>query len=451
MRISVRNMALLLGLTMAFTACEKREPDFFDGGANGAYFDYGYATDFDRILNFSDYIVGHPDTVDLPLKLKLLGYLKEESRTLAIKTKPIEGYALADVTIDEVIFSGKEYEKTINVKVCRPEKEDSIYAICIYLDGSGDLGTGINGRDEVNLYVTESYEMPVVWYSHMTTFLGGWSKEKHIFLAQHTGDNQFYANLYDEGLGMHLYDSILALNVNAVNSLLATQPQSPVVVNLPILKESDYPDYAEPYFWNQYEEYLGMYRTGKFCRFTTLLGGSNTRDVAALFASEEGQQKMEEKKDDFHKEDVLYMLNQYYEYAKQGIPLSEYKEHCWVEMRDLTYDVRIPYWWEVSNGLGTDTIVKKYFGEYGDDKYRFMLQTMLKEDEKVDEAGRFVAASILPFIKNGDSYAWDPTPLGVKQLVGEERLKECYRIIKAANDRRPASRKFDIPEVELEN
>ncbi len=450
MRISVRNTALLLGLTIAFTACEKIEPDFYDEGANGAYFDYGYATDFDRMLNFSDYIVGHPDTVSLPLKVKLLGYLKEESRTLAIKTKPIEGYALADVAIDEVIFSGNEYEKMINVKVFRPEKEDSIYAICVYLDGSGDLGTGISGKDEVNLYVTESYEMPAVWYSHMTTFLGGWNKEKHIFLAQHTGNNQFYASLYDEGLGMHLYDSILALNVDAVNSLLATQPQLPVVVNLPILKESDYPDYAEPYFWGQYEEYLGMYRAGKFCRFTTLLGGSNTRDVAALFASEEGRLKMEEKKTDYHKDDVLYMLNLYNECAKLGVPLSEYKERCWVEMDNVTeYDVCMPFWWEESNGLGTDTIVKKYFGEYGDYKYRWILQRMVEQDG----AENFVAASVFPFIKVGDTYVWDETPFGEKQLRGEERIKECYRIVKAKYDGLPSRIKERIgliPDVSLD-
>ena len=237
MRKNIPHIACLLCLAFGLAACEKIEPDFYDEGANGAYFDYGYASDFERVLNFSDHIVGHPDTVSLPLKVKLLGYLKEEARTLAIKTKPIEGYALADVTIDEVIFSGNEYEKIIDIKVCRPEKEDSTYAVCIYLDGSGDLGTGIAGKDEVNLYVTESYAKPAVWYSHMDTYLGQWTKEKHIFLAQHTGNDQFYATLYDSNLSMHLFDAILALNVSAVNALLAQEPTEPIVVDLPIMKE----------------------------------------------------------------------------------------------------------------------------------------------------------------------------------------------------------------------
>ena len=450
MRKNIPHIACLLCLAFGLAACEKIEPDFYDEGANGAYFDYGYASDFERVLNFSDHIVGHPDTVSLPLKVKLLGYLKEEARTLAIKTKPIEGYALADVTIDEVIFSGNEYEKTIDIKVCRPEKEDSTYAVCIYLDGSGDLGTGIAGKDEVNLYVTESYSMPSVWYSHMDTYLGQWTKEKHIFLAQHTGNDQFYATLYDSNLGMHLFDAILALNVSAVNALLAQEPTEPIVADLPILKESDYPDYHMPYFWTLHEGQLGMYRASKFCRFTTMLGGSNTRDIAALYASEAGQQKMQEEASDFHKDDVLYMLNEYYTYAPQGYPIAEYRNLCWVEMKsNVNYNVRIPYWWDDPNGLGTAAIVKKYFGDYEDEKYQFMLKTMMKDDG----ADMFIAASILPFMYDTatGTYTWDPTPLGTKELVGEERLKECYRLIKAANDKRPASRRYDIPEVELEN
>ena len=177
MKKNIYHIASLLCLVMAFASCEKREPDFFDEGGNGAYFDYGYATDFDRTINFSDYIVGSPDTVSIVLKVKLLGYLEEEARTLAVKTKAVEGYELADISIDQVVFANREYEKEIEVKVKRPAVEDVIYAVCIYLDGSGDIGTAINGKDEINLYVTESYGMPLVWYSHMYTYLGEWSKE----------------------------------------------------------------------------------------------------------------------------------------------------------------------------------------------------------------------------------------------------------------------------------
>ena len=102
-------------LAWTWVSCEKYEPDLFEESANGAYFDYEYAADFNKTLNFGEYIVGDPDTVSITLKVKLLGYLEGESRTLAIKTKEIEGYELADVKIDEVVFANKAYEQMIQV------------------------------------------------------------------------------------------------------------------------------------------------------------------------------------------------------------------------------------------------------------------------------------------------------------------------------------------------
>ena len=449
MKRNILHIIGALAVALTFAACERVEPDFFDKNANGAYFDYEYAADFEKVLNFSEHIVGAPDTVTVTLNVKLLGYLMDKERTLAVKTKEVEGYELADVTIDEVVFANREYEKEIAVRVKRPQVEDVTCAVCIYLDGSGDIGTGINGKNEINLFVTESYEKPAVWYSHVDTYLGTWSKEKHIFLAEHTGNNRFYSNLYDESSSMHIFDSIINLNVSAVNALLATAPVEPIEVDLPILAETDYPSYTEPYFWSEYEPYLGVFRANKFCRFTTMLGGSGTRNVAALFASEEGAAKMQEEADNFHKNDVFTMLNEYYSYAMMGYPISEYKNLFWVEIRNnVNYTVRIPFWWEDPNSLGTAAIAKKYFGEYSDDKYQFMLKTMAKEDGEEN----FIAASILPFAydsANG-TFCWDSSKLGKNGLSGEERLKECYRVIKAANDKRPASRRFDIPDVELD-
>ncbi len=449
MKKRVQYITGLLCAVFALAACENHEPDLFDKDANGAYFDYEHAADFERTLNFAEHIVGNPDTVTVKLKVKLLGYIVDEKRTLSVKTKEVEGYEPADVVIEEVTFAGKEYEKDINVKVVRPGVEDALQAICIYLDGSGDIGTGIAGKNEINLYVTETYEKPAVWYSHMETYLGEWSKEKHIFLAGHTGNNRFYENLYDNNMGMHIFDSIVSLNVSAVNALLRNEPAAPIEVDLPILMESDYPAYTIPYFWNGYEEYLGMFRAAKFCRFTTMLGGSGTKDVAALFASDAAMQKMMAEAGNFHKSDVLDMLNEYYAYAMMGYPISEYRNLCWVELRNnVNYNVRIPFWWEDPNSLGTAEIVKYYFGDYDAEKYQFMLKTMLA----ADGAENFVAASILPFAldKENGTYGWDESPFGEKQLSGQERLKECYRLIKAANDKRPPSRRYDIPEVTLD-
>ena len=448
MKKSIHYIIGLFCLSLGLASCDT-EPELFDEGANGAYFDYEYAADFEKTLNFADYIVGTPDTVSVMLDVKLLGYLMDAERTLAVKTKEVEGYDPVGVKVENVVFADKEYEKQVEIKVKRPDVEDKTYAVCIYLDGSGDIGTGISGKTEVILYVTESYAKPSVWYSHMDTYLGDWSKEKHKFLANLTNDNQFYAKLYDNVRDLHEFDSIVALNVNAVNTLLASEPTDPIAVEFPIVAENDHPDYTEPYFWSEYEEHLGIFWADKFCRFTTMLGGSNTCDIAALYATEEGVEKMKAEAANFHKLDVLEMLNRYYNYALTGTPIAEYKNLWWVEIKNnVNYSVRIPFWWNDPNGLGTAEIVKNYFGEYNDEKYQFMLKTMLKEDG----AGNFIAESIFPFVydKETGNWNWDSSLFGTKQLSGEARLKECYRVIKAANDKRPESRRYDIPDVALD-
>jgi hypothetical protein len=107
--------------------------------------------------------------------------------------------------------------------------------------------------------------------------------------------------------------------------------------------------------------------------------------------------------------------------------------------------MRIPYWWEDPDNLGTAKIVKKYFGEYDAEKYQFMLKQVMKKDG----AENFVAASIFPFVydKENGTYVWDDSELGKNKLAGEQRLKECYKIVKAANDRLS---KYDIPSLPTE-
>ncbi|MBQ5617411.1 MAG: hypothetical protein IIU90_06650, partial [Bacteroidaceae bacterium] len=146
---------------------------------------------------------------------------------------------------------------------------------------------------------------------------------------------------------------------------------------------------------------------------------------------------------------VLRMLNEYYTYPKLGYTIDQYKEHLWVKVyKNIDYInkgiyLRIPYWWEDPDNLGTAEVVKRYFGEYDDKKYQFMLKTIIDLDGGADN---FNPASILPFTFDAEnnSYGWDET------VGGEERLKECYRAIKKANDSKPEFLRVDIPDVKLD-
>ena len=123
------------------------------------------------------------------------------------------------------------------------------------------------------------------------------------------------------------------------------------------------------------------------------------------------------------------MLDAYYKFPKQGYTIDQYKELIWVKMdRNIEYVgndvyVRIPYWWEDPDNLGTGEIIKKCFGEYNDAKYQFMIKTMIEEAEKNGVENDFVVASMLPFTIDGNSWGWDET------VGGLATLKECHKII----------------------
>lgn len=431
----------LFALALIFNACDKIEPEFFDGDYNGAYFDYQNASEYETTINFGEYVVGNPQTIPFTLNVKLLGYLKDEQRTLSIKTRAVEDYELAKVTIPEVVFENKEYQKEIEIIVERPEVENTTYAINIYLDGEGDLGTGITGKNEYTIYVKEVHEMPSLWDTNVQGYLGSWDREKHAFLANLMNNNYFYNDFKaSEGNGLN-WKYIEDLNVSAVNTLLTEESQEPIAISIPIIDNFSYnAGYNKPYFWDNYKEYLGFYSSYRLYDFTRSVNSANTQNIVQAY--ENAEEKMKEKRPTYHKEDFLAMLNAYYEYAKLGYNIEQYKDLMWVETEEETPYIangksylRIPYWWEDPDNLGTGEIINKLFGEYNDEKYQFIIKTILKKEGSEN----FVVATILPFIITENGYGWD------EKLNGKERLKECYKFI---TEKKANVKKYKIPVVD---
>ena len=448
MKTNNKYILALLSIVLTFSACKENIPDFFDEDYNGAYFNYENSGDFKYELNFSNHIYGRPDAVAVPVKVKLLGYLSNDKRSVAIKTKAVEDYEMPEITIPEVFFSDKEYEKEIEVMVKRPEKEGEEYAICLYLDGSGDLGGGIKGKDEFIIYVTEKYEKPELWEGYFieTYILGEYKPEKHIYLADLTQDDDFLRKLYSEiTADRKIIDEKAALGLNSAvfNAMFAEA--EPVALSFPIITEKTYnPSYEEPYFWNKYSRHECNFTIDRFLEIHAGAMGLNTTNIEALYA--ENKASMENLKKKFHIEDVYEILENYNSYAAEGVPVSEYKERSWMEMT-LSFindykNVVKPYWWEDPDNLGTKEVIEHYFGEYNQDKYGYMLQWI-----KLQFKSEFVPAMIFPFIRNIDtnSYSWD------LEAGGEEFMQECYRIIKAKYDKSPTNirNKFSLPELDI--
>lgn len=272
----------LLALAFTFSACEKNDAMLFDDSANGAYFDYT-SGNFKTEMNFAHHVVGNPQEVAHTVRVRLLGYLKEGARSLAIKTKPVEGYEEreAEVVIPEVYFSNNEYLKDIDIMVKRPPVEKEMYAVCLYLDGSGDLGTGIDGRCEYVIYVNELYEKPGFW-NDVQYYLGGWIKDKHKFLANATGDDLFYEKLNPVVEGY--LTTAIQYNAAVVNSLLATAPGDdyPSNFSFPILCTGTLPEYTRPFFWDEAEQYLGEFSKETFCSFVNHINNGGKCDTKKI-------------------------------------------------------------------------------------------------------------------------------------------------------------------------
>lgn len=444
--------ALLLSFAVLLTACEKAEPDFFDENTNGAYFDYEYASQFEKTVNFRDYVVGNPQEVTVKINIKLLGYLADEERTLSIKAKSINDYELAEVIIPDIKFSNREYEKEIDITVKRPPTENTTYAVCLYIADDGDLNSSITGKDEFEIYVTEKYEKPDRWTSTVAQYMGEWSKESHKFLANFTNDNYYYNTFYDSKNMIDKHDVMKELNERIVNSVLAGTVTEPIEAGIPVLA-AFFPKYNEPYFWKECPKEIGLFYVDKFISLNRMLGVKTIKDIIDIYKSEEAQKCIVDNAKDIHKQDVLYMMNEYYNYSRSGYNFSEHKDALWIELKKgVVYDIRIPYWWEDPDNLGCKAVVEKYFGEYSfkdengktnEDKYRFMLTSMMT----ARGTENFVIAELFPFIANPADYtwSWDDT------VGGEEKIKECYKIIKAAYDNAPAGiYKFTFPELDIE-
>ena len=150
----------LFALVFLATSCEKEEPDFYDKNENGVYFDYNTSEEFQQSINFADHVLGNPQELSLNVNIKLLGYMIEGDRKAVLKTKPVEGYPEATITIPDVVFTSEEYEKTVEISVARPDERDTDYAVCVYFDAedsNSQLGHGIAGKEEFTIYVKESY------------------------------------------------------------------------------------------------------------------------------------------------------------------------------------------------------------------------------------------------------------------------------------------------------
>ncbi len=423
--------ALLTGSLLA--GCEHQEPPYFDAGANGAYFYNGKdGQQVSDTINFADYASENPSELIDTLHIKLLGYKADRDRKLVLKTRPITGYTQAVIQLPEVMIPKDSTAHKVLVRIPRPENTDEVYGICIYLDTEdpdSELGMGIAGYAEYSLFVKEVYRKPSGWDYSYGMYLGEWNPAKHVFMAQVLKNNN-YADPGDP----NIWSNAPQYNLRAVDSLRTYQQNNPganVEINIPF-----HPDvrYSKPFYWGElHDRYLGTYSRRTFVTICRSAGINTSNEVASLAAEEARLKEM-------NKLGVKAMMQEYnkifsWQYAGAG-----YRSYCWVPMfEDIDYEVIRPGAWSRSS---TSALLQRYYGEYSEEKYKFMIKTWLKHKGTQD----FVLVQMFPV-----KFTWgDTDEVGMwdDSINGEEQIKECYRVFKAAYDQLTDA-SFTFPEVSL--
>lgn len=427
----------LFCLAFLATSCEKQEPDFYDKNENGVYFDYNVNEEFQQSINFADHVLGNPQELTVNVNIKLLGYMLEGNRKAILKTKTVENYPEASVTIPEVVFTSEESEKVIPIIVNRPEERDTEYAICLYFDAedpNSQLGHGIAGKEEFTIYVKEAYTPAWSDYDWFVDYIGPWSVDKHIFFINLTQDND-YANPSK----LNDWYTVCDYNLRAVNALRQQRidnPEEPITVDIPFTADNYY---DMPFYWGEYHnQYLGNYSSSLFANLAKAAGANTANEIELLSGNEDTIKGL-------NKIAVKFMMDEYNKFFYSwGLTCDSYRYQTWIPMfADIDYEVLQPYQWSNTYVYGAGDMISHYYGEYSEEKYKFMIKTWL-EKQGIDN---FVLVQMFPLLLDWYTYsaAWDGS------IGGEDQIKECYKVFKTAYDASPeGTYNFTFPELTIE-
>lgn len=437
MRIGNVNILLCLLAIVGLSACDKQEPDFFSEKNNGIYFDYETAAELTTKINFADRILGNPESLPVEVRAKLLGHISQDSRKAVLKTRPVEGYPEAQVILPEVEFKDGEYQKYVSIQVVRPTERDTEYAICLYFDTTepGALGSGIAGRGEFTIFVQETYTRPTGWGEKdwAVSYLGNWTPDKHIFFVNLLQDNDYTANgaLYD-------WNKLISYNTQAVEALRRMQQENPeteVTIDIPFSTDCNY---SKPYYWaSEHEKYLGDYSASTFALLAAAVGANTSNEVELLGSKE--------RLVDLNRIAVITMMRNYnMYYSSWTLSTSQFAKNCWFPMfPNIEYEVVQPDCW-TDWGIGGGQKPTKYYGEYSDEKYRFMITAWLEHCAATGK--EFMLWQLFPLVIDWGVFdaVWDDA------VGGEDAIKECYKAIKTAYDAAPAGTySFTFPEIDF--
>lgn len=431
--MKLRNKYILgiLAIASLLGGCAQEEVPTFDKGSDAVYFPEKKEKLTKRI-NIGN-IIPTDDSGDTKTKvqIKLMGRLYDHPRKVTFGKKAIEGYEMPEIITPEVIFQKGEVTKEVEFTFKKPAELNKEYGVTVFISSVNSeetIGGGVVDHEEVTFYIVESYRKPQLWDPYeLRNFFGDWNPEKHKMLLAITR-NQNYAQNWDP-------NSWIAWNTEMFKKIRKKSEAGENIDELmvPVPRDADHrAKYGKPYYWNELnDKYLGEYIDGNFVALAKDLNLNTVNEKDLLAVDEE---KMKE----LNKKAVKIMMKEYNRFFNRTTPSNVWKQRCWFPLlKDTDYEVVKHSAWSAPF---SSEKVKKYYGEYSEAKYKFMIKTWL---EKVGESNFFIG-DIFPialmYTNTGIESVWD-TNLG-----GEERIKECNALFKSKAEETGQS--FSFPNVE---
>jgi len=431
----ISNIAALSVAALTLTACSQDEVDFYDKGSNGIYFNYDDEENLSNTVNFADYVLTDPSEVEQTLKLQLLGYVADNDRHFVLKTREVEGYPLANITVDTNTLPAGAHDLDVAYKVGKPEEMGVTYAVEIYLDptdAASELGEGVEGFDKYTVYVKEEYSEPADWVYPAGEYLGDFTAEKYKFMVKVTGMTDFYTNSkWDWG------GSYVTAAVDSIREYNKANPDNKLMLGIPFSSDISY---EKPAYWTEtHDYYLGEYSSSVFAAIANAVGAT-TDNEEELLSGDENRMK------ELNNSAISYMMEKFNQfYYWQMAPSSFKGSYSTLPMfGDVDYDVVQPECWQSYNE--TYDLVAKYYGEYSDEKYKFMLKTWLAYTDNTED---YAFVQLFPVYYGWDSSYSNQGTFFDDSLGGEYGIKECYQVIKAEYDKNSSAYSFTFPEVEI--
>lgn len=431
--MKLRNKYIFGILTLAslLSGCIQEDVPTFDKDSDAVYFPEN-KKDLTKRVNLGN-IIPTDDSEDTKfiVQIKLMGRMYNQPRKVTFGKRAIEGYDMPEFTIPEVVFQKGEVIKDIEFVFKKPAELNKEYGVTVFISSVNSeetIGGGVLDHEEVTFYIKESYDKPNNWEPfELKLYFGDWNPTKHRMLLAITKQQNYALQWNPRAWGVWNTEMFKRIRKKAEAG------ENIEELNVPVPRDANHNyKYGKPYYWTElHDKYLGAYLDGSFTVIAKDLKLNTLNEKELLSLDEEGMKNL-------NKKAVKLMMLEYNKFFNRSNPVNVWKQRCWFPViKDTDYEVVAPASWK---GDFASNKIKKYYGDYSEAKYKFMIKTWL---EKVGEENFFIGELfpvLLSYTNTGIEDNWD------EGLGGEEKIKECYAFLKAKAIETGQS--FTFPNVE---